>query len=236
LRFRVLLVFTGLCAPLAVKAATPVSPETIVDHFLVATRSQEQAAKGATMEVDMSASLPKLKKEGRLRALRRISTLGRITYDILKFDGDNTVKRQVIARYMEAEAEALKDPSPAMAITPQNYKFRYKGLIEQGGNTAHIFEVTPRQKRQGLFKGDLWIDAKTYLRVQESGYLVKNPSVFLKKIAFIRRYEIHDGISVPRQVQSVVDTRLVGKAELTIDFSHFALDSSKGLAGESDNQ
>jgi hypothetical protein len=224
------------CASLAAEGAAPVSPDSIVDHFLAATRSQQQVAKGASMEVDMSASLPKLKKEGRLHAFRRISSLGRITYDILKFDGDNTVKRQVIARYMEAEAEAQREPSPDMAITPENYKFKYKGLIEQAGNTAHIFEVTPRKKRQGLFKGDLWIDAKTFLRVQESGYLVKNPSVFLKKIAFVRKYEIHDGISVPRQVQSVVDTRLVGKAELTIDFSHFALDDSKGAAGESENQ
>jgi len=80
----------------------------------------------------MEGRIPKLKKEGRLHALRRISSLGRITYEMLKFDGDSTVKRQVIARYMEAEVEAQKDPSPAMAITPQNYKFRYKALMEQG--------------------------------------------------------------------------------------------------------
>ena len=27
----------------------------------------------------------------------------------------------------------------------------------------------------------------------ESGYLVKNPSILIKKVAFIRKYEIHDG-------------------------------------------
>jgi len=147
-------------------------------------------------------------------------------------------------------ATAWKDPSPHTAsfvTSERDVKLevldwggpstgRTLVLVPGLGNTAHIFEVTPRKKRQGLFKGDLWIDAKTFLRVQESGYLVKNPSVFLKKIAFVRKYEIHDGISVPRQVQSVVDTRLVGKAELTIDFSHFALDASKGAAGESENQ
>ena len=63
----------------------------------------------------------------------------------------------------------------------------------------------------------------TYLRVQESGRLVKNPSIFLKKVEFVRKYEIRDGISVPRQIQSVVDTRLVGQAELTIDFSNYSL-------------
>ena len=81
--------------------------------------------------------------------------------------------------------------------------------------------MTRREKRQGLFNGELWIDAATYLRVQESGSLVKNPSIFLKKIEFVRKYEIRDGISVPRQVQSVVDTRLVGKAELTIALQQF---------------
>ena len=44
-------------------------------------------------------------------------------------------------------------------------------------------------------------------------------------MAFVRKYEIRDGISVPLQVQSVVDTRLVGKAEMTIDFSNFSIDS-----------
>jgi len=65
---------------------------------------------------------------------------------------------------------------------------------------------------------------------------VKTPSIFLKKVAFVRKYEIRDGISVPRQVQSVVDTRLVGRAELTIDFSNFSVDGAKSLATDTDGQ
>jgi hypothetical protein len=53
----------------------------------------------------------------------------------------------------------------------------------------------------------------------------------LKKIAFVRKYEIRGGISVPRQEQTVVDTRLgVGKAEMTIDFRNFAVDTQKSAA------
>ena len=91
---------------------------------------------------------------------------------------------------------------------------------------VHVFQVTPRQKRQGLFKGEVWIDAATFLRVRESGRLVKNPSIFLKRVEFVRNYEIQDGIAVPRRVESVVETRLVGKAELTIDFTNFSIDGS----------
>ena len=188
------------------------------------------------MDVDIAASLPKLKKQGRLHALRHISALGRITYEKLLFEGDGTVKNQVIARYLTAEAESQKEQAPSMAVTPANYNFKYKGRGILDGRATHIFQVTPRQKRQGLFRGEVWIDASTYLRVQESGYLVKNPSIFLKKVAFVRTYEIRDGISVPRQVQSVVDTRLVGRAELTIDFSNFSVDGEKALAADTDGQ
>ena len=65
------------------------------------------------------------------------------------------------------------------------------------------------------------MDAETFLRVQESGYLVKNPSFVLRKVQFVRKYEIRDGISVPRQMQTVADTWLVGKTELTVDYTNF---------------
>jgi hypothetical protein len=225
-----------VCVSIVAEPAAVV-PQAIVEHYCAASRGQEQSFQGASMDVEIQASLPKLKKQGRLHALRRISALGRITYEMLRFEGDGTVKNQVIARYLTAEAEAQKDQAPSLAVIPANYKFKYKGRNQLEGRDTYVFQVTPRQKRQGLFKGDLWIDADTYLRVQESGYLVKSPSIFLKKVAFVRKYEIRDGISVPLQVQSEVDTRLVGKAELTIDFSNFSMDGAKrAAAGDDDEQ
>jgi hypothetical protein len=53
--------------------------------------------------------------------------------------------------------------------------------------------------------------------------LVKNPSIFLKKVEFVRKYEIRDGVSVPVEILSTVDTRLIGKAELKIEFHNVAL-------------
>ena len=189
------------------------------------------------MDVEIDASLPKLKKHGRLHALRRISPLGLIRYEKAQFEGDRIVIKEVISRYLTEEVEAQKQQSPTVAVTPLNYKFKYKGMNRIAGRDVHVFEVSPKQKREGLFKGEVWIDARTFLKVQESGYLVKNPSIFLKKVAFIRKYDIRDGISVPRQVQSVVDVRFVGKAELTVDFSNFSIDALKlGLAAEVDGQ
>lgn len=221
LTLRVLLILAvfGLTLP----ASSALSPDRVVENYCTASENQRNALNGASMEVRIEASLPKLKKRGRLQALRHISWLGRITYDVLRFEGDATVKSNVIARYLTAEAQSQSDKMPSMAVTPGNYKFKFKRMTDAGGRSTYVFLVNPRKKRVGLYKGELWIDADTYLRVQESGRLVKNPSIFLKKVEFVRTYEIRDGISVPRQIQSVVDTRLVGPAELTVDFSNYSL-------------
>ena len=217
----VLILFVVSLSTLSAAAAT--ASDTVVENYLAATQQQEHALQGLSMEVDIEASLPKLKKHGRLRGLRRISRLGRITYEALRFEGDNSVKNHVIARYLSAEAEAQAEGSPSLAVTPVNYKFKYKGRKQSAGEAVEVFQVTPRRKRVGLFKGEIWIDAKMFLCVRESGRLIKPASLFLKQIEFVKEYTIQNGISVPRQIHSLVNTRLVGPAELTIDFRNVSL-------------
>jgi len=226
LKVRVILLSITAC--LALGAETPVAPapERIVENYCAATLGQERMMQAASMDVAIAAALPKLNKQGKLHALRRITALGRITYEKLRFEGDGTVKSQVINRYLAAEAEAQEEPGATVAVTPENYSFKYKGRKQLDGRDVHQFQVTPKRKHPRLFKGDIWIDAQTFLRVQESGYLVKSPSVFLKRVAFVRKYEIRNGISVPKEEQSVVDTRLgVGRLEMTVEFSNYAIDT-----------
>lgn len=216
---------------LAADADQPaLAPDAIVQNYC-ATQQQARSGQASRMDVEIQASLPGLKKQGRLHGLRKITQLVRITYVKLIFEGDNTVKNQVIERYLTAEVEAQQDDPGAVAITPANYKFQYKGQNRVAGRAIHVFQVTPKHKLRGLFKGEVWIDAATYLPIQESGYLIKSPSIFVKRVAFVRKFEIRDGVAVPRQMQSTVDTRLFGKAELTVDFTNFSLDE-----GDSDNR
>jgi hypothetical protein len=211
--------------------------DAIVENYCTASEVQAQTNRGASMDVEIDASLPKLKKHGRLHALRRISPLGLIRYERAQFEGDRVVIREVISRYLTAEVDAQKEQSAEIAVTPRNYKFKSKGMRQIAGQDVYVFEVTPREKREKLFKGEVWIDARTFLKVRESGYLVKNPDFMVKKVSFIRKYEIRDGISVPRQEQSVADVRLFGKVELTIDFSNFSIDAlNHGPATEFDGQ
>jgi hypothetical protein len=192
----------------------------ILDRYLAHVTDQQTAIRGMQMDMEIDAALPKLKKSGRFNALRSVSRLGQITYAGLKFIGDGTVKKDVIGRYLQAENEA-KDVAQ-LAITPANYKFKYKGMSADGEHLVHVFQVSPRKKSVGLFKGELWLDAQTCLPVRESGRFVKSPSIFLKRIEFVREYDIVEGFSIPRHIQSKVDTRLWGTAEMSINFSNFS--------------
>jgi hypothetical protein len=197
-------------------------PDPVVEQYVSATQDQSARLQGVSMEVDIRAQIPKLKRDGHLRALRHISRLGKITYEALRFDGDRSVKTDVIARFMKAEIQASEKRDPAIAITPSNYRFRYKARLQSPSADVYIYQLTPRSKRIGLFKGELWIDARTFLPVRESGRFVKSPSVFLRSMEFVREYEVVNGMAVPKRIQSMANTRIVGPAELTIDYNNYS--------------
>ena len=180
------------------------------------------------MDAEVDASLPKLKKNGRLEALRKISKLGKITWDRFRFSGDSTIKKEVIARFIQAEQD--QTDTSKMAITPENYKFKYKGLESKSGQRVYVYHLTPKKKVPELFKGELWVDAETYLPVHEAGTFVKSPSLFLKKVQFVRDYEMINGFSVPKMVESQAETRFWGPAQVTIRYNNFVKSEDEQVA------
>jgi len=198
--------------------------QQVLARYFAAVSQQSPKTRGIEMDMDFSARLPKLKKEGSMLARRIVSSLGKISFIVKSFAGDNTVKNYVIVKYMSGEV-SMAEKAPEAAINPKNYKFKYKRSEVFNGRQTHIFELNPRKKQVGLFKGELWIDDETGLPIRESGRLVKNPSMFLKKVDFTRTYAMYNGTSLPARVESTVETRIAGKAELDIRYTNFAAET-----------
>jgi hypothetical protein len=211
--------------------SSDIAAQDILNRYLQAEQTHVDALRDASMDVDIDASIPKLKEHGRLHALRRISKVGTVTYHAITFQGDNTIKHQVIARYLDAERQAQANQN--LAITPANYKFKFKGeRTTSTGDRVYVFEIIPRHRRIGLFKGDMWLDAKTDLPVYEKGRLVKSPSIFFKKVEFERAYSVETGLPVPVHTASLIKTRLVGEVELNVSYSNFELNHPRADAEE----
>lgn len=166
--------------------------------------------------VEIRASLPKLKKTGRLRAVRTAFAVGQPEYKVLEIAGDSTVKNQVIVRYISADEKTTGVPAESVALTPVNYKIHYAGTLRIGDRLAYAFRVIPRKKGIGLINGVLWLDGETGVALRETGYLAKSPSVFLKRVNLTRENELQNGTVVARTTHISVETRLVGRAQLVV--------------------
>lgn len=105
--------------------------------------------------IEIEASLPKLNKNGRLRAIRRILSAHQLEYQVLELSGDSMVKHELIARYLSADKRETELGTTSSAITPANYKFRYVGSDQLYDDQTYIFRIIPRKKKQGLINGIL---------------------------------------------------------------------------------
>ena len=166
--------------------------------------------------IQIEASLPRLNKTGRLRAIRRVFPIGQPDYKVLEIAGDATVKNQVIVRYISADEKATELAPSSVALTPANYKIHYAGTVWLGNRLTYAFRVIPRKKREGLINGVLWLDGETGVVVREFGYLAKSPSVFVKRINLTRENQLNNGTIATRITHVSVETRLIGRAQLVI--------------------
>src|SRR5579872_639988 len=120
------------------------SKSEIVTRYLDARRTQQEAMRGVQMEASIDAKLPKLEKQGRMQVLRKISRLGKISFRMLGFQGDNTIKQEVIARYLNLETDETGKTDTS--VTPDNYRFHLKSTISDIGHRVYVFQVTPKRK------------------------------------------------------------------------------------------
>lgn len=178
--------------------------------------NQQHDSRTSIETIEIEASLPKLNKKGRLRAIRRSLSAQHPEYQVLEISGDSMVNHQLIVRYLNADERAAELSNASTAITPANYKFRYVGAVQLRDDLAYVFRIIPHKKRQGLINGVLWIDGNAGIAVRLSGYLVKNPSIFLKRVNVTRENYLRDGIVEAQVTHLLIDTRLVGSARLIV--------------------
>jgi hypothetical protein len=181
-------------------------------------QTRELAAYSDTTVVE--AELPQTAQKGRYQLQRMYSAPKSLAFKAVNFVGDGFVKTNVIARMLQSEVEnAQKGTNADVAINSANYKFSYKGLRElDGGSFCHVFQVKPRQKRAGLFKGNVYLDVYTGGMRRAEGKMVKSPSFFVKNIEFSQDYHDVDGFDMVTHIHSTAEARIIGKA--IVDITH----------------
>ena len=178
---------------------------------------QGAALSAYTAREVIEADLPDSSQHGRYELTRRYQAPKTLEFKPLAFTGDGFVKGNVMHRLMQAEVDHVeKQRGTETALSSQNYKFSYKGLEKLDGAPVHVFHVKPRQKRQGLFKGKVFLDPYSGSLRRAEGKLVKSPSFFIKKVEFVNDYMDVGEFTFPVRIQSEAKVRLIGRAIVRI--------------------
>src|SRR5215470_8682246 len=180
----------------APRAAMPsgVALRTYLEHA-----QRQMTELGATSDLTIvEAVLPDSSQSGRFELHRVFSAPRSLAFTSVSFVGDTFVKTNIINRFLQSEVEHVEKGSGAQsAITADNYNFSYKGTDLLNGQAVHVFQVKPRKKRVGLFKGKIYLDAYNGSLRRAEGTLAKSPSFFVKKISFTQDYADVTGFSLP---------------------------------------
>ena len=167
------------------------------------------ASYSATMRI--LARLPDISQYGEYELEKRYFAPQTLVFKALRSAGDNFVKHNVIVRLLTSEVEHLQKDDPALtAITSDNYKISYTGTSDLERRSTYVYRLKPRQNRNGLFKGRLYLDASSGNLVREEGRLVKSPSFFVKKVEFVQDFADIDSFTLPVHLHSEAQARFVG--------------------------
>jgi hypothetical protein len=225
--------------PLNLPVARPrMSPEVALLQYQV--HANRQAAELGTTEdtTTITAELPDAAKQGRYRLKRVYSAPRTLAFKVIDFAGDGFVKSNVMNRLLQSEADQVKRDQPSLtAIIPANYKFSYKATETVNGRLAHVYQVKPREKRAGLFKGKVYIDVYSGSMLRAEGRLVKTPSVFIKDVEFTQDYAQVGDFNLVSHIHSVTDTRIIGRAIVDINHDDYRVSTINQLqASTASNQ
>jgi len=198
------------------------SPELALQRYLQRAQRQLTDLGYYSDRTVVEADLPSTKQRGRYELLRTFTAPKSLVFSAKQFIGDNFVKSNVIVRLLEAEVDSVKKAQgPQLAINDANYKFKLKASERLNGNAVYAFEVKPRRKRSGLFKGRVYVDAYTGSIRRAEGVMVKSPSFFIKKIEFVQDYADFDGFSLPVHIHSDTRARIIGRALVDVYHSDY---------------
>jgi outer membrane lipoprotein-sorting protein len=204
--------------PVTAPALLPnMSPEMALQVYQ--QRVEEQANNLASYSATtlIRAELPATSQSGEYRLRRDYLAPRTLRFEVIHSAGDLFIKTNVIARLLRSEVDHVQKDDPALtSLTAVNYKFWYQSTTILDGRPVHIYQVKPRAKRLGLFKGRIYLDTHTGTLVRTEGSSVKSPSLFIKSIYFVQNYVDIAQFTFLSHTHYEVRTRIV-RSTLVVD-------------------
>lgn len=166
------------------------------------------SAMSAQMKVDASYTAPGTKE-----------------FTVISESGAGLIRKRVLHKLLESEQEASADTAArdAVLLSTANYRFKLLGCQAGAPHPLYVMQVEPLRANKFLYRGTIWIDSKDFAVTLIEAEPAKNPSFWTTRSQIHHQYQKIGEFYLPALNRTVTDTRLGGKAVLSIRYSDYKL-------------
>jgi len=209
----------------------------IVQRLLAMDQRRADMLRGYVAERRYIAENPKFSKRAEVEVQELFAPPDRKELKIISEEGSTLVRRRAIDKLIEAELDAVRDENRDQTrVTPRNYGFSIAGTEQIDGHDCFVLEVTPLSVKKYLMRGRIWVDKDDFAIVRMEGSPAKNPSIWTRKVRFVRQYEKHGPFWLPASVESESEIVIAGKSTLKIEYSDYRIEARGELRAASAEQ
>lgn len=133
-------------------------------------------------------------------------------YSIQKTNGNGI--GQILVRRMLASEVEVEKARVSTDLSVDNYDFRFIRKEDASGERNYVLELIPRRKDQFLVRGDVWVDADTYLPRRFEGELAKGPSWWVRNVRITLAYSDVGGMWLQTSTDAAADVRILGRSTM----------------------
>jgi hypothetical protein len=129
----------------------------------------------------------------------------------------------IVRRMLASEAEVTKNYA-ATDFSPENYGFRFIREEDLSGQRCYVLELLPRRKDKYLLRGNVWVDANTYLPHRFEGELARNPSWWVQDVRVVLSYGKVGGMWLQTASEASGNVRILGRSTMVSRDVRYKLD------------
>lgn len=145
-------------------------------------------------------------------------------FKIVSAQGSEIVRNQVFKPLMKAEIEtAAGRDRQNNSISTANYQFESLGTETIDGHPCFVLLAMPKRADKYLFQGRIWIHTVDFSIVRIAGHPARNPSFWISRVEFVRRYQKIGDFWLPARNESQTQVKLFGRHVLTIDYGQYEI-------------
>ena len=119
----------------------------------------------------------------------------------------------IVRRMLANEAEVTKD-YVSTDFSPDNYGFRFIREEDVDGQRCYVLDLLPRRKDIHLLRGNVWVDANTYLPRRFEGELAKAPSWWVRDVRVAFVYGKVGGMWLQTASEASANVRVLGRSTI----------------------